>query len=88
MERTAQKISPLNLVTAAMLLVSQPKISLTVLAVLLGLLARGTVSKQAVDERLDAAAVRFLKQVLGAALGLCLSVPKALAHSFYYPHLS
>jgi hypothetical protein len=80
MERTAQKISPMNLVTAAMLLVSQPRISLTVLAVLLGLLSRRTVSKQAVDERLDGAAVSFLKEVLGAALGLCLSVPKALAH--------
>ena len=68
MERTARKITPLHLVTAALLLITQPQISLTVLAVLLGLLSAQTVSKQAVDERLDAAAPRFLKAVLGAAL--------------------
>ena len=79
MERATQKITPLNLVTAAMLLVSQPKISLTVLAVLWGLLSRRTLSKQAVDERLDPPAVTFLKEVLGAALGLCWSAPKAVA---------
>ena len=76
MERTARKITPLHLVTAALLLITQPQISLSVLAVLLGLLSAQTVSKQAVDERLDAAAPRFLKAVLGAALGAALQVPK------------
>lgn len=85
MERTAQKITPLNLLTAAMLLISQPQISLTVLAVLLGLLARRTVSKQAVDERLDGTALSFLKEVLGAALGLCLSGARAVAPNGRWP---
>lgn len=79
MERTAQKISPMNLVTAAMLLVSQPEISLSVLAVLVGLLSRKTLSKQAVHERLDAPVIAFLKEVVAGALGLGVSVPKALA---------
>lgn len=77
MQRASEKITPLNLVTAALLLISQPQISLTVLAVLLGLLCRKTVSKQAVDERLTAVAALFLKESLGAALGLCLSSVKA-----------
>ena len=77
MERCARKITPLNLVTAALLLISQPQISLTVLAVLLGLLSAQTVSKQAVDERLDPAAPRFLQAVLAAALSSCLQGSKA-----------
>ena len=77
MQRASEKITPLNLVAAALLLVSQPQISLTVLAVLLGLLCRKTVSKQAVDERMTAAAALFLKASLGAALSLCLSSVKA-----------
>lgn len=77
MERAARKITPLGLVTAALLLVSQPEISLMVLAVLLGLLSGQTVSKQAVSERLDASTPGFLKEVLGAALGSCLQGAKA-----------
>ncbi len=77
MERTPRKITPLGLVTAALLLVGQPEISLTVLAVLLGLLSRETISKQSVDERLDASASSFMKEVLAAALGLCLQKAKA-----------
>ena len=76
LERTARKITPDHWVTAALLLISQPQLSLTVLAVLLGLLSSQTVSKQAVAERLDAAAPRFLKAVLGAALGAVLKGPK------------
>lgn len=85
MERTALKISPLNLVCAAMLLISQPHLSLTVLAVLLGLLSRQTLSKQALHERLDEPVVAFLKEVLAAALGLCLSAPKTLAAQTAWP---
>lgn len=58
------------------MLVSQPQLSLSVLAVLLGLLSAQTVSKQAVAERLDAAAPQFLKAVLAAALGAQLNLPK------------
>jgi hypothetical protein len=76
MERSARKITPRYWVTAALLLITQPQISLTVLAVLLGLLSAQTVSKQAVDERLDAAAPGFLKAVLGAALGRVLKAPQ------------
>jgi hypothetical protein len=85
MERTARKITPLRLVTAALLLISQPQISLTVLAVLLGLLSAQTVSKQAVDERLDPAASRFLKEVLGAALASCLQGSKAWLQKASWP---
>ncbi len=77
MERSARKITPLGLVTAAVLLVGQPEISLMVLAVLMGLLSGQTVSKQSVQERLDSSAPRFLKAVLGAALGSCLQGAKA-----------
>ena len=85
MERAAKKITPLNLVTAALLLISQPQISLTVLAVLLGLLGRKTVSKQAVDQRMTRAAAAFLKESLGAALSVCLSSAKALPKKFAWP---
>ncbi len=76
MERAARKITPLGLVTAAVLLVGQPEISLTVLAVLLGLLSDQTVSKQSVDERLDASSSSFMKEVLAASLGFCLQGAK------------
>lgn len=85
MERAARKITPLRLVTAALLLISQPHISLTVLAVLLGLLSGKTVSKQGVDERLDSSATLFLKEVLGAALGSCLQRSKAWLQKATWP---
>lgn len=85
MERAARKITPRLWVTAALLLISQPQISLTVLAVLLGLLSAQTVSKQAVDERLDAAAPAFLKAVLGAALGACLHRSKLWLQKAAWP---
>src|SRR5438874_2024018 len=49
----SQKITPWRLVAAGLLLISQASISLTVWAVLLGLLSHKTISKQAVFERLD-----------------------------------
>lgn len=85
MQRTAKKITPLHFLTASLLLISQPQISLTVLAVLLGLLSGKTVSKQGVDERLDRSAVALLKEVLGAALGLCLRQVKAWPRKFPWP---
>jgi len=85
MERAAKKITPLQFVTAGLLLISQPRISLTVLAVLLGLLSGKTVSKQGVDDRLDSSAIALFKEVLGAALGLCLRQAKALPQSFSWP---
>ena len=60
-ERASKKITPLRLVTAGLLLISQAHISLTVWAVLLGLLSHKTISKQGVFERLDQAAVDFFK---------------------------
>src|SRR6185436_15310970 len=68
-ERTSEKITPLRMVTAGLLLISQAHISLTVWAVLLGLLSGKTISKQGVFERLDQAAVDFFKAVLACALG-------------------
>jgi hypothetical protein len=68
-ERASEKITPLRMVTAGLLLISQAHISLTVWAVLLGLLSGKTISKQGVFERLDQAAVDFFKAVLACALG-------------------
>jgi len=85
MERTARKITPPHWITAALLLITQPQISLSVLAVLLGLLSAQTISKQAVHERLDAAAARFLKAVLGAAMGMALKVPKLGSPQILWP---
>ena len=76
LERTARKITPDHWITAALLLVAQPHLSLSVLAILLGLLSSQTISKQAVAERLDAAAPPFLKAVLAAALAARLNLPK------------
>lgn len=89
-QRVAQKITPANLVTAALLLVTQPQLSLSVLASLLGLLGRHTVSKQAVAGRLTLAAARFLKEALGAALSVCLTAGQAataLPAAFGWPFL-
>lgn len=85
MERVAKKITPLTFITASVLLITQPQVSLSVFAVLLGLLARTTVSKQALAERLDPAAPGFLKAVLSAALGGCLQTSKALLHQAAWP---
>lgn len=76
-ERASKKITPLRLVTAGLLLISQAHISLTVWAVLLGLLSHKTISKQGVFERLDQAAVDFFKAVLACALGQRAQLPQA-----------
>lgn len=75
-ERTSDKITPWRLVAAGLLLISQSSISLTVWAVLLGLLCRKTISKQAVFERLDQAATDFFKAVLASALVHRAQAPK------------
>ena len=75
-ERTPRKISPWHLVAAGLLLISQASISLTVWAVLLGLLSHQTISKQAVFERLDPAATDFFKAVLASALAFRAQVSK------------
>ncbi|MBI4324706.1 MAG: TonB-dependent receptor [Chloroflexi bacterium] len=80
-----KKIFPRHFVTASLLLITQPHISLTVLAVLLGLRSRQTLSKQGLDERLDPSAVSFLQAVLGAALGLTLRPLQALRQKFPWP---
>lgn len=85
MERVAKKIFPWHLVTASLLLISQPQISLTVLAVLLGLLSRQTLSKQGLRDRLDSSVVSFLQAVLAAALGLRLRPLPAPPPKFPWP---
>lgn len=80
-ERTPQKITPWRLVAAGLLLISQASISLTVWAVLLGLLSHKTISKQAVFERLDQAATDFFKAVLASALAF-----RAQASKLKDPH--
>ncbi len=87
-QRVSPKITSLKLVTAALLLVTQPQLSLTVLAMLLGCLGRTTVSKQAVDQCLTAAAALFLKAALGAALSVGLAavrMAKTLPPRFAWP---
>lgn len=85
MERVAKKIFPWHLVTASLLLISQPQISLTVLAVLLGLLSRQTLSKSGLRDRLDSSAVSFLQAVLAAALSLRLRPLPAPPPKFPWP---
>lgn len=75
-QRASPKITPLRLVTAGLLLLSQAYISLTVWAVLLGLLCHQTISKQAVFERLGQPAVDFFKAVLACALAQRVEAPR------------
>jgi hypothetical protein len=63
-QRRAKKIEPLVFLKSALLLCTQSHISLTVWAVLIGLLSHQVVSKQAVFGRLTRSAVEFLKAVL------------------------
>jgi hypothetical protein len=63
-QRTPKKLSPRVFIKSAILLCTQSHVSLTVWAVLIGLLTGQTVSKQAIFERLSAEAVDFLKAVL------------------------
>jgi len=67
-QRRAKKIEPLVFLKSALLLCTQSHISLTVWAVLIGLLSHQVVSKQAVFGRLTRSAVEFLKAVLASIL--------------------
>ena len=67
-QRTAQKLTPLLLVQTTVLLVSPSAVSLRRWAILAGVLASLTLSKQALWERVGPSAVAFLQQVLAAAL--------------------
>lgn len=67
-QRRAKKIEPLVFLKSALLLCTQAHISLTVWAVLIGLLSHQVVSKQAVFGRLTGSAVEFLKAVLAGIL--------------------
>ena len=67
-QRKAKKLTPLLFVQATVLLVSQSAVSVRNWAILVGVLGRITLSKQALWERLGQSAVEFLQQVLAAAL--------------------
>jgi hypothetical protein len=67
-QRLAKKIEPLIFLKSALLLCTQSHISLSVWAVLIGLLSHQVVSKQAVFGRLTSSAVEFLQAVLACIL--------------------
>ncbi len=68
--RTPKKLTPMVFVQATVLLVSQGAVSLRRWAVVVGLLLSVTLSKQALWERLNDSAVKFLQRVLGAILSV------------------
>jgi len=67
-QRKERKLSPLLFVQSAILLVTQGTVSLSRWAVLIGILGRFTLSKQAVWDRMTQAAVAFLQAVLAGVL--------------------
>ncbi len=67
-QRQPKKLFPSQFVLSACLLITQPTLSLRSWALLIGLLLEDTFSKQALHERLTAAAVSFLHAVLQALL--------------------
>lgn len=84
LRRKARKLTPLIFVQATILLVSQSNVSLRRWAVLVGLLTQGSLSKQALWERLTTSAVAFLQAVLARVLACRLKLnpearPAALA---------
>lgn len=83
LRRTAKKITPLLFLQAALVLVSQTAVSLSRWAVLLGVLSGTRLAKQSVWGRINAGAVAFLQQMLGATIAQrveagCRAVPAAL----------
>lgn len=69
-QRNRGKITPPLFLKAILLMANQTSASLSQLAIQIGLLAKCTVSKQSVWERLRSPAVEFLKLALASALGL------------------
>lgn len=67
-QRSAKKIEPRVFLKSALLLCTQSHISLTVWAVLIGLLSQQVVSKQGLFGRLSSSAVELLKAVLASIL--------------------
>ena len=78
-KRKPRKICPLAYIQAGLLIVSEHTISLATWAILLGLVTQQTISKQAVFEQLDPAAVSFFNCVLACVMGLAIARPKCLS---------
>jgi hypothetical protein len=78
-KRKPRKISPLAYIQAGLLIVTGHTISLAAWAILLGLMTQQTISKQAVFEQFDPAAVSFFNNVLACVLGLAIARPKCLS---------
>jgi hypothetical protein len=77
-KRKPRKISPLAYIQAGLLIVTGHTISLAAWAILLGLVTQQTISKQAVFEQFDPAAVSFFNNVLACIMGLAIARPKCL----------
>jgi hypothetical protein len=84
-ERKPRKIRPLNYIQAGLLLVTEHTVSLAAWAILLGFVTGQTISKQAVFEQIDPAAVSFFCQVLACVLGLAIGRPKCLTLNWRCP---
>jgi hypothetical protein len=67
-QRKSRKITPLDLLLGLFIMVLTGGCSLRSLATTIGLLCHRSLSKQAVDKRIKAPAVKFLESVLAAAL--------------------
>lgn len=78
-ERKSGKITPSRFVQSCLALALQKCVSLTVWAALLGILAKDTVSKQALAARLGQGAALFLKEVLAGVLALSIGAKRALS---------
>ena len=81
--RKPKKITPLMFVQAAVLLVSQSRVSLSRWAALLGVLGHTRLAKQSLWERINPRAVGFLQHLLGTVIAQRVqsapqAVPKAL----------
>ena len=78
-KRKPRKIRPLAYLQAGLLIVTEHTISLAAWAILLGLVTQQTISKQAVFEQFDPAAVSFFSNVLACVMGLAIARPKCLS---------
>lgn len=81
--RTPKKITPLIFVQAAVVLVSQSRMSLSRWATLLGVLGHTCLAKQSLWERINPGAVKFLQHLLGSVIAQRVqsarrAVPEAL----------
>jgi len=79
--RTPRKITPINFLIGFFITVLTGANALSALAATIGLLCGCKISKQAIDKRLQASALKFLELVLAAALASTAKVQRQPAYS-------